>query len=329
MLADLLYTVNAVMPIILMVAIGYFMKKGGILNDGAVACINKLVFRLLLPIMLFVNVYKVENIAAVDMTYILFVIVVILLLALVAMLLVGRLTAEPSRRSILVQSAFRSNFALIGIPLATSLFGAEGAIIATLLSAVTIPLFNILAVISFAIYSGESKQRIDIPKILKGIVTNPLIIGVALGVFAQLIRMLFLRLGVGFRLSDVGFLYDGVLLKLSATATPIALLALGAEFEFSAIGSMKREIIAGTAARCLIAPIVGVGLALLIGSYEGAHFAAFISVFGTPLAVSTVPMAQQMDADHTLAGQLVVWTTLLSAVTLFVGIYILRSIGIF
>ena len=330
MIDDLLYTVNAVMPIILMVAIGYLMKKSGILNDGAVACMNKLVFNLLLPIMLFVNVYKFEDINDVDLAYILFVAAVVVVLAIAAVPLSYAVTKDRRRIPILIQAACRSNFALIGIPLATSLFGDEGALAATLLSAVTIPLFNIIAVAVLSIYADDVKEkRIDVPKILKGILTNPLIIGIAIGIVAQLIRAVFVRTGVDFRLSDIDFLYSGVLTKFSATATPIALIALGAEFEFSEIGDMKKEIIFGTAVRCFAAPIIGVGLALALGCFSGAHFAAFVSIFGTPMAVSSVPMAHAYGADHKLTGQIVVFTTVISAFSLFILIYLLRLIGIF
>ncbi|MBE6635386.1 MAG: AEC family transporter [Ruminococcaceae bacterium] len=329
-MSDLLYTVNAVMPIIIMVAIGYFLKKSGILNDSAVACMNKLVFKLLLPIMLFVNVYRVEDINAVKPGYILFVAAVVAVLAVAAIPLASAVTKDRRRIPILIQAAFRSNFALIGIPLATSLFGDEGALAATLLSAVTIPLFNIIAVTALTVYADDTEEKhIDVLKIVKGIVSNPLIVGIAIGLLAQLVRALFVRTGVQFRLSDIDFLYSGVLTKLSATATPIALIALGAEFEFSEIKDMKTEIILGSAIRCFVAPIIGIGLALILGCFSGVHFASFVSVFGTPMAVSTVPMAYASGADHKLAGQIVVFSTLFSAVGLFIMIYLLRVIGIF
>ena len=92
---------------------------------------------------------------------------------------------------------------------------------------------------------------------------------------------------------------------------------------------MKREIIIGTLSRVLICPLVCIGAALLLGIFESAHFAAFIGVFCTPLAVSAVPMTQEMGSDSALAGQLVITTTIFSAFSIFLFTYVLRLIGIF
>ena len=157
---------------------------------------------------------------------------------------------------------------------------------------------------------------------------NPLIVSIAAGFAALLVRALFVRLGVSLRLTDIAPIYK-VLESLSAVATPLALVALGAQFEFSAIPTLKREIVFGVLVRCLLVPILGIGAALLIGGFEGAHFATFVAVFCTPVAVSSVPMAQEMRGDVTLAGQLVVWTTLMSAAVVFVASFVLKLLQIF
>ena len=327
-MSDLQFTVNAVAPIIGMVLVGYFLKKMGLVNKELAKNLNKLVFKFFLPVMLFLNVYKIKSISDISIGYILYVIAAVLVLFGLVILLVGFITKDEKQKGVIAQAAFRSNYALIGIPLAESIFGPEGGMIAGLLSAVTIPLFNVLAVICLSIYS-EEKRRISVKQIILDIIKNPLIEAIAIGCCALVIRMIFERVGVSFRLSGIDWLYSGILTKLSAVATPLALIALGAEFEFAAVGEMKKQIFCSTLLKCVVAPMIGVGGALLIGGFGGAHYAVFISTFGTSIAVSTVPMAQQMGGDHRLAGQLVVWTTVTSALTLFAFIYLLRSIGIF
>jgi predicted permease len=122
-----------------------------------------------------------------------------------------------------------------------------------------------------------------------------------------------------------------VLESLAGLATPPALLVLGVQFEFSAVSSMKREIVFGTMMRTVVAPVLGIGVAYLFfrESFGGAHFAAFVAVFATPVAVSSVPMAQEMDGDTALAGQLVLWSTLASAFSVFLASMLLRAVGIF
>lgn len=331
MLNDLLFTINAVMPIVAMVAVGYFLKKLNIITRAGAKEMNKLVFKLFLPLLLFLNVYNIESISGINFLYVGYVSLIVVLVFVLALLCVGFITDDAKKKGAWVQATFRSNYALIGIPLATSVFGAQGSALATILSAFTIPLFNILAVIALGMYSGKDGKKTRVRDIIIDIVKNPLIDAIALGVVALLVRAMLVKAGIDFRISteeSLKWLYSAAT-QISKVATPLALIVLGANFEFSAIPSMKKEIISGTLVRCVITPIIGLSIALLIGGFSGAEFAAFVSVFGTSVAVSTVPMAQEMDSDAELAGQLVVWTTVISAFTLFIFIYALRVIGIF
>ena len=324
-----IFAINAVSPIIIMVVIGYILKRIGFLNLEISKVLNKLVFRLFLPVLLFINVYNINAVTDVNLTYIAYAVVFVLVVFAIAVPTVIALTPHAERRGPLLQATFRSNYALIGIPLASSLFGDAGVAVAALLSAVSIPLYNILAVISLSIFR-KGGERPSVKKIIKGITHNPLINGVLLGVVVLLIRSLFVNYNIDFRLSDIEPLMK-VLTYLSNLATPIALIVLGVQFEFSAIASMRREIIAGTLARIVISPLVGLGVALLFfrDVFDGAVFAAFVALFATPVAVSSVPMAQEMDSDASLAGQLVVWTTLLSAFTVFLASFLLDLAGVF
>ncbi len=326
---SLLFALNAVAPIMLMVAIGYILKKAGFMDGDLAKKANRLVFRVFLPAMLFLNVYKIESLGEINFGYVVYVVVVLLLIFLAAIPLVILATKRRQSRGVLLQATFRSNYALIGIPLAASLFGEEGMTVATLLSAVSIPLLNILAVISLSIFRADG-GRVSVKSILRGIVKNPLIISVLLGVLTLGVRAMLVQAGVTFRLSDIKPVYTA-LGYLSQLATPMALLVLGAQFEFSAVATLRREIVFGTLMRTVIVPLIGIGAAFLLfrGRFSGAHFAAFVAVFGTPMGVSTVPMAQEMDGDAVLAGQLVVWTTLVSALTVFLVSFLLRHAGIF
>ena len=325
-MSDFLFAVNATAPIVIMVAIGYFLKRIGMLDGTVAKTLNKLVFRVFLPCMLFLNMYKIESLANVDFTFVWYTIIATLVLFIGAVLAVIFFTKENPKRGALLQSVFRANYALVGIPLATSLFGTEGAIAATVLSAFIIPVFNSLAVVGLCLFSSEKKPSVK--KILIGIVKNPLIQSIAIGFAALGIRALFVKFGVSFRLTDLEPVYK-TLNSLSSVATPLALLVLGAQFELSAIPELKKHIIFGVVARNLVVPVVGLAVAYFLGCFEGAHFATFVAVFCTPVAVSSVPMAQEMDADVSLAGQLVIWSTILSAISIFFASYVLKLLGIF
>lgn len=319
---SLIFALNAVAPIVIMVAIGYILKRIGFMSADFSKQANKLCFRVFLPVMLFMNVYKIEDIGKIELDYIIYVIIAVVALFLLSFPLVHIATRKRECRGVLAQAAFRSNYALIGIPLAESLFGEAGVAVATLLSAVVIPLFNVLAVVCLSVYR-EGRPRIK--KIILDILKNPLIQSIALGIIVLAVRRY-----TDFRLSDITAVYK-TLTYLSSLATPLALLVLGAQFEFSTVKALRREIVWGSLMRCVMVPILGLGAAYLFfrDRFAGAHFAAFVAVFTTPLAVSSVAMAQEMDGDVKLAGQLVIWTTLISAFSTFVASFLLRAAGIF
>ena len=326
---SLLFALEAVLPIILMVVLGYFIKKIGIVKQDHAKTLNKLVFRVFLPVMLFLNVYSIQTVSGMNYGYIIYAVVAAVVIFLISIPIIMAVTPKNERRGAILQSTFRSNYALIGIPLAESLFGIEGAAVATLLSAAIIPIFNTLAVIGLSIFNPNS-QKISFKKIVLDVIKNPLIISIFLGIVTLGVRALFVKLGVSFRLTDVEPVYK-VLNYLSSVATPLALLVLGIQFEFSAVNELKKEILFGVLIRTVAVPILGLGIAYIFFKdyFTGAHFATFVAVFATPVAVSSVPMVQEMDSDVALAGQLVIWTTVTSALTVFLASFILKSVGVF
>ena len=324
-----IFALEAVSPIVLTVAVGYLLKRAGLMSVEVAKACNKLVFRLFLPVMLFLNVYKIEDLSEIELGYMAYTLSGVLALFIIAfpvMLLAAR---KRDRRGPVWQASFRSNFALIGIPLAQSLCGDGGVVVASLLSAAIVPFLNVLAVIALSLFR-EGGERPSVKKVLLGIVKNPLIQAIAAGLLVLVIRPYLISAGIAFRLSDIKPIYT-VLGYLAGLATPLALIGLGAQFEFSAIGSLRREIIAGTVMRNMVSPLMGIGVAFLFfrNQFNAAHFASFVAVFATPVSVSSAPMAQEMGNDAALAGQLVVWTTVVSAFSIFFASFFLRLGGVF
>ena len=329
MLSSFLFAIEAVLPIFILVALGYMLKQRGFAPQGFAKAANKLVFRVFLPCSLFLNVYRIPHFSDIDLRYVLYALAVVLLLFLIGIPTVMAVTKHGDRRGPCLQAIFRSNYALVGLPLAGALFGKEGEMVATLLSAAAIPAFNVLAVISLSIFS-EDGEKPNALKILLGIVKNPLILSIGVGLLALALRELFANCGVSWRLTDLAPLYT-VLGYLSNVSTPLALLVLGMQFEFSAVKALRREILFATVCRVAAAPLLGIGIAFLFfrHTFGGAHFAAFVALFATPVAVSSVPMTQEMGGDTALAGQIVVFTTLFSAASIFIASFLLRLAGIF
>ncbi|MBO7196319.1 MAG: AEC family transporter, partial [Clostridia bacterium] len=219
---SLIFAFNSVSPIILTVAVGYLLKKAGLMDADFSKKANKLVFRIFLPVLLFTNVYGITSISTVNLGYVIYSFVALLIIFGLAIPTVILVTDKKKCRGALLQGVFRSNYALIGIPLATSLFPGEGAAVATLLSAFMIPVFNILAVVGLSIFNNDGEKP-NIKKVLLGIVKNPLILSILLGCVCLVIRGIFEKLNVEFRLENVTPVYS-TLSQLSKASTPVALI---------------------------------------------------------------------------------------------------------
>lgn len=339
MLSVFLYALNAVLPILLLIALGYFLRRIRFYDEKVVKGANKLVFRVFLPSLLFCNIYDVESFAAFDWATVLYCVVGVLVLCGLGVVVALLWIPDKKQRGVVVQCVYRSNFAVIGVPLGAALGGAEGSAMVALVSAITIPIFNILAVIVLTVFVGEEKSESRggaLRGIVKRIVTNPLIIGVALGLMALGIRAL-IPTGADsqklFSLSrDVPMIWQ-VIRWLANAATPLALIALGGQFNFSATGRLIKPILIGTLGRIVVAPLLGIGVAYCLSAAGmmtagSAQYATYIALFGSPVAVSSAIMAAEMHNDEQLAGQYVVWTSAGSAVTIFLITAVCRYAGL-
>ena len=335
----LLFALNAILPIVILIFLGYFLKRCGFLEEGWFKKGNKLLFRLILPCLLFVNVYNIESFAAIDWSVVIFAEVIALFLAAAGFLLAKFAIPDPKQKGVIMQCVFRSNFAIIGLPLAESLGGVEGMGIAAVLSAFSIPTFNIMAVIALTVFQQEEGgKKVDLKSIGIKIAKNPLIWGVLCGLIMLGIRSLIPTGADGMPVftlkSNLPFLFSAIN-NVAKTCTPLSLIILGGLFDFGAIKGMAKPIVIGTASRIAVVPLFALGAAVLLSKYtsllnfDASVYPALVALFASPVAVSSATMAQEMDGnDGTLAGQLVVWTSVFSILTLFLFIYALRSIGL-
>lgn len=327
---------NAVMPIILLILLGYMLKQKGFLTDGFLQVGNKLVFKLMLPTMLFINTYSIPSLADIRWDITVYSTIAVILIFFLSLFTAVRATPVPQRRGVILQCCFRSNFVIIGLPLAASLGGSAAEAVAAVLSAVTVPLFNILAVIALSVFV-QRKESLGktVKHVLRDILTNPLIIAVVIGMGCLALRwvqtLIFGR--VVFRLDTQTAFFFGALNTLKSGTTPLALMVLGGQFTFSAVKELKKEILAATVWRIVLAPILGIGGAVVLTHWgilhcTGADYPALIALFGSPVAVSSAIMAKGMGGDEQLATQLVVWTTLFSAITVFITVCTLMATGL-
>lgn len=335
-LGKILFTaINAVTPILILILVGYFLKRREFLTDGFLKVANKLVFNLCLPCTLFMNVYNISGISSLRWDVIFYSLAMVLVFFVLGLVTAVVATKEPSRKGVILQCTFRSNLAIIGISLAAAIGGEEAQSVTAIITAFSVPFFNVLAVIALSIFSEDHKKP-ELGKILLKIWKNPLIIGAALGLIVLGLREVQNRLWgeVVFSIQgDLPFLHTAVK-QLNSIATPLALIVLGGQFELSAVKGMAKEIWVGTLWRLVVAPVLGIGTAILLSKYTtllsfGANdYPGLIALFGSPVAVSSAIMAHQMGSDGQLATQYVMWTSLSSVVTIFVTVCIMMAAGL-
>lgn len=309
---NLILSINVVLPLFMCIALGYFLRCIRLIEDAAQKSLNKLCFRVFLPIHLFSSVFTTDLSAAFNPKLMAFALLGVLSLFAVLMLWIPRIEPENAKRGVMIQAIFRSNFVLFGLPVASSLCGEQHIGPTSLLIGFVVPLFNVLAVICLETFRGGKP---NVSKILRGIITNPLIIASVLGVILNLLHLP-LPSGVMKGISDLG-----------RVATPLSLVALGAGFQFDRLRGCLRQLILCVTGKLVLCPLVMISLGTLLG-FRGETLVPILALFGSPIAVSSYTMAEQMDGDGVLAASLVVLTTAFSIVTMFLFIFGLKQLGL-
>lgn len=335
MLSVFSYSLNAVMPILLLILCGYYGKRAGLLSEQTAAEINKFNFRFGYFGMMFVNIYNVDIHKVLPLALMALTLGILVLLTMIGWGASAVLTKQRNRRGVLIQAAYRSNYAIIGMMLAETLAGPEAAALVAMFQLPAVIYYNAVSVLAMSVYS-DSDEKPTAASVAIKMLKNPMIQGIALGVLCLVVRM---NLPVGADGEPVFTLKNNLpwvitfFTHLSRMCTPLALVVLGSSLKIEQAKEFKVELISGVIMRLIMAPVVGFGI-LIAADHFGlieltpVEVAMLVSVFGSPQAMATAIMAREMGADKDLAGQLVVWTSILSMVTLFVLVAVLRGMGL-
>ena len=311
MWSNLLYSLNIIVPIMLIIAVGFGARMIGLIGQEGIKQGNRCVFYIFLPLLLFTNIRNSQLDQAVDLTTIIYAAATLILCFLLLFFLVPRIARDRNTYGVLIQGIARANYAIYGIPLVTMIYPDSDISIAAVIVIFAIPIFNILSTIALMMYGGEKKSAWDITK---GVLLNPLIIGTVLGFVCLLLRI------------QIPPVVNTPIEKLSGIASPLALFLLGTNIDFSKAKQNIRLLFGAVTARLVIFPILFLTGALLIGIRD-VNLAALIALYGSPTAVSSYPMTQQLGGDVELAAQQVIFTTAFSGFTIFIWLFVLKSLG--
>lgn len=345
MLAVFNYSLNAVLPIVLLGALGYYARLKKWFSPEALRAMNSFNFRFCLSCMLFSNVYNADSSGGLSLSLLVTMGIALALLTLVSVVIANTATNERRRKGVLAQAVFRSNYAIIGLPVVSALAGDSALGLASLFQIPCVIYYNCVSVLMLLHYSEDKSQggseassgiAASLAKTIKGIFTNPLILGLLAGILVIFIRS-FIPLNADgelvFSLSKTFPWLFHVIQYLGNMATPMALIVLGAQMNFKSIASFRKELVTGVFMRLVGSPIIGYavlftasGLGLLTLTKD--IVAMSCAVFASPLAASSVVMSAEMNADDQLCGQIVAWSSVLGMFTLFIIVFCLRSFGL-
>lgn len=314
--ADLIFSANVVVPIFLLIILGYFLTRIKLWDGHFLKVANEVCFKCLLPVLLFYNVATANIFEVFNLKLIVYVCLCACLLCGSLFLIVPIFVKDKKRIGVMIQGTFRSNFLLFGVPLGLSIGGNEGAVLAAVVASFYVPVINMLSVIS--LYAFSEAENKNIKSALLGIVKNPLIIGGVSGLIFSLIRN-----SIGFEMPAI---LDTTLFNIKSAATPVAFLILGGDLKF---GNMLRNVkfsALSVLGKTIIIPALMLTVSSLLG-FGKLEMAILVAVFATPNAVSSYAMARNYEADYELAGEIITLGTLLSVVTMFIFITMAKSFG--
>jgi predicted permease len=301
-----------VFPLALKLFLGFTIRKTHLLSLSTFKEFNKLIFTLFLPVLLFYNIYHSNIGEDFNGKLIVFAMISLTFLFTLFMICIPRIEKENAKRGVMIQAMSRSNFILFGIPVANALYGEGSLGEATILVSFVVPLINVLSVVALEVFRNK---KIDIIKIFKGIITNPLIIASIAAYFFVLTEI------------QLPNIIDMFVFEIASIATPIALIILGGSVTFHSINHNKVQLSVAIAGKLIIAPLIGITAAIILG-FRNESLVILMAMFSSPTAVSSYSMALSMDGDAELAGLIILFTTFLSIISLFFITFTLLAVGL-
>lgn len=311
---NLFFCLNATIPIFLTLMLGYFFRRIGLFDDAFVSKMNKFVFKASLPALLFEDIAGADFYDVWDTKMVLFCFFATLFSIMISTGFSFLLKPRDIQGEF-IQASYRSSAALLGIAIIQNLYGNAG--MAPLMIIASVPLYNIMAVTVLCLFrpgQGESAGAIA-GRTLKGIVTNPIILGILVGMIWSV-----------FRLPKPQIL-DTTIGNLAKTATPLGLMAMGGSLKFSKAFARPKATVACTALKLAGFELLFLPAAISLG-FTHDKLVSIIIMLGSATTVSCFVMAKNMDYDGAFSSGVIMLTTLLSAFTLTGWLFICRSLGL-
>ena len=310
---NLIFSLEATMPVFLLMLAGMLFRRVGIFSEGFTKGANTFVFRIALPVNLFIQLSEINIREVWDTGFVLFCALATAASILIA-LLIARFAVSEEVRGEFVQASYRSSASLLGMVYMGNLYGE--ASMGALMMVGSVPIYNIAAVLLLSLLrpGGGKIKKGQMAETIRSVLTNPIILGIVLGCIASLLPVSMPGI-LSRALSDIG-----------KTASPLGLMAMGAQVEFGKVRAGAGSAILASVLKLAGFVLLFLPLAVALG-FRQEKLTAILVMLGSATTVTCYIMAKNMGHDGTLTQTAVMITTLLSSFTMTLWIYIMRSLG--
>lgn len=308
----ILLALNVVFPLFFIMAVGYLTRRTGIVDNQGVGVVNRLLYWVFLPVLLFMSVYTTDLGEVFNVPVIVYSVVGTFVIFVISFFLLPKIGTKRDQCGVIVQALVRGNEVYYGFPVVIALIGADYLGVMSVVVAFAAIEYNILSIIALEYFKGE---KVNVGALVRNVVTNPMILATVLGVF----------------MVTISLPLPAVVLKgmdsLSQVATPFALFLLGASFTFASSKGYMKQVMWVTLFRLIFIPAVVVATTLWMG-FDSYEIVILFVTFGVPTAVASYSMARELKADYELASQIVFYTSIVSILTMFIWTIVLQILGI-
>lgn len=318
LLDSLIFSIDATFPIFLTMLVGMLLRRLGMMDQAFTGYLNSFVFKVALPVLLFQDLATQDFAAAWDGRFVLFCFLATAASMAGIVLLARLLVHDLGQREEFVQASYRSSAAILGIAFIQSIYGSAPPSMAALMILGSVPLYNVFAVVVLTLTADEGGKRASAVELahraVRGVITNPIIIGIAAGFAWSLLGL------------PMPVLLGSTVRNVAVLATPLGLIAMGASFDFHAArGSIAIASVA-TSIKLVLLVAIFMPIAIHLG-FRDQQLVALLVMLGSASTVSCYIMARNMGHDGVLTATIVMMTTLGCALTLTGWLWMLHAGG--
>lgn len=309
-MTQFLFNLQTVAPVFLLAFIGIFLRKIKLLKEEFVSISSRIVFNVALPALVFLKLSTVNFKDVFSGKILIFVCITTIASALIIWIISLSTIKRAQDCGVFAQGAFRSNYAIVGFAVMLNRFGDGILTEASLVLVAAMPLYNVLAVIILGA-CDRSKHSLSFKRIVLTITTNPLVLAAISSLPFSLLQI------------HIPLMFTQTLEALSGLTLPVALLGIGASLHLDTLKKSSHLAFLASGAKLVLLPLIMTWLALKFG-FKGESLVVIMMLYACPTSISSYIMAREMGGNEKLAGNIVLISTLLSSITLAVGLYLLE-----